>query len=156
MRRNDRAVTDPARIAEVLEACQVCRLGLIDKGQAYVVPMNYGYCYEEGALTLYLHCAPEGRRLGLLEENPNVGFEMDRMESYTGEGDIPCTYSCRYASLIGTGRAERLETAAEKMDALARIMRHVAGREFSFTEKMAEPVVVLRIKVNEFSCKERQ
>ena len=51
MRRMDRAVTDPERVRQLLEECRVCRLGLWDGREVYIVPMNYGYTFEDGRLT---------------------------------------------------------------------------------------------------------
>ena len=48
MRRQDRAVTDPEKIAAVLDACPVCRLGFCDQGRPYVVPVNFGHAVEDG------------------------------------------------------------------------------------------------------------
>lgn len=154
MRRKDRAVTDPARIKEIVEACRVCRLGLNDGGQVYIVPMNYGYAWEEEKLTLYFHCAPEGRRISILEKHPQAGFELDLCGEYTGEGELPCAYSCRYASMIGSGTVEILSDPGEKLKGLGQIMRHVTGREFTFTEQMEKGVAVLRMTAEQYTCKE--
>lgn len=154
MRRKDREVTDAVRIKEIVETCRVCRLGLNDDGQVYIVPMNYGYAWEGGELTLYFHCAPEGRRMSVLEKEPRVGFELDLCGDYIGEGDLPCAYGCRYASIIGSGTVEILSDPKEKLAGLKQIMRHVTGEEFTFTEQMAKGVAVLRITAAQYSCKE--
>ena len=89
MRRTDRAVTDQERVRQLLEECRVCRLGLWDGREVYIVPMNYGYTFEDGRLTLYFHCAQEGRRMEILAQRPAVSFELDRCGAYTGEGESP-------------------------------------------------------------------
>ena len=154
MRRSDREVRDAGRIGEILASCKVCRLGLNDDGAIYIVPMNYGYTWENGSLTLYVHCATAGRRLSVLAQNPRVGFEMDCGHALTGEGDIPCQYSYRYASIIGTGTVARLESAAEKISGLRCIMACQTDRDFAFTEDMVRGVAVLRLDATDFCCKE--
>ena len=42
MRRKDREVTDIEKIKEILDACKVSRIGLMDVGMVYIVPMNHG------------------------------------------------------------------------------------------------------------------
>ena len=42
MRRKDREITGLAEIMEILSRCQVCRLGMCQKGMPYVVPLNFG------------------------------------------------------------------------------------------------------------------
>ena len=43
MRRHDREVKNLEGIREILDVCKVCRLGMYDGGEVYIVPMNYGY-----------------------------------------------------------------------------------------------------------------
>ena len=50
MRRKDREVTDIEKIKEILDACKVSRIGLMDQGKVYIVPMNHGYSLEDGRL----------------------------------------------------------------------------------------------------------
>lgn len=57
MRRHDRQVTDINEIVKILDKSKVVHLGMAGGGEPYVVPMNYGYTLNNGALTLYLHCA---------------------------------------------------------------------------------------------------
>ena len=65
MRRRDREITDREKMLEIVAECDCCRLGLVDNGEAYIVPMNFGFEDAGSALTLYFHCAAEGRKLDL-------------------------------------------------------------------------------------------
>ena len=47
MRRNDREVTEETEIRKVLDECKIVHLGFQDGGRVFVVPVNYGYSYEE-------------------------------------------------------------------------------------------------------------
>lgn len=60
MRRHDREVKNLEGIREILDVCKVCRLGMYDGGEVYIVPMNYGYELDGDKLTLYFHGAREG------------------------------------------------------------------------------------------------
>lgn len=62
MRRKDREVKNPEQIRKVLEACKVCRLGLLDGMIPYIVPMNMAYDFDGEKLVLYFHCAKEGKK----------------------------------------------------------------------------------------------
>lgn len=66
--------------------------------------------------------------------------------------DHACGYGYYYASVIGSGTAELIE-GAEKLDALSALMRHMAGREDTFTEEQARGVAVLAIRVRSLSAK---
>ena len=75
MRRNDRAVTDPARIREIIDSCTCCRLGLCDEGRAYIVPLDFGYAEQDGRYTFYFHGAAEGRKIDLIRKNGWAAFD---------------------------------------------------------------------------------
>ena len=101
MRRKERAVTGLAAIAAILDDIHVCHLGLADGEETYVVPVNFGYTLsKEGALTLYFHGAPAGRKYSLLIQNGKAGFEMDGRHALMVQEakDNPCAYSFAYAS----------------------------------------------------------
>ena len=56
---------------------------------------------------------------------------------------------------IGSGTAELIE-GAEKLDALSALMRHMAGREDTFTEDQARGAAVLAIRVRSLSAKAKK
>ncbi len=62
MRRKEREITDTHQLQQILEECKVCRVAMQDKDGLYLVPLNFGYQYQDGKLTLYLHSSKEGRR----------------------------------------------------------------------------------------------
>ena len=150
MRRADREVTDQKKIAEVIERCHCCRLGFCDKGEVYILPLNFGY--EEGVF--YFHGAREGRKIDLIADSPMVGFELDT-DYELHEAETACKHSARFSSVIGTGRVSFVEDAAEKEAALRSIMRHSTGKdEWTFTEDSLNSVRVFRLDVGKHSCKE--
>lgn len=155
MRRKDREIKKPEEIRKVLEDCKVCRLGIVDEGAPYIVPMNMACDYDGEKLILYFHCAREGKKLELLRKNPRIGFEMDR-EIALVEGNMPCQYSYRYESIIGSGHAQIVEDEQEKSKALASIMKHQTGKEFDDFEKnpkLSHAVTIVKLTAEEYSCK---
>lgn len=155
MRRQDRAVTDPQEIQEILERCQVCRLAMADSQGLYIVPMNFGFSLNGEDLTLYFHCAQKGRKVDALAAAPQVAFEMDGGHQLTGEG-AACNYSFNYESITGTGTAHFCTTPEEKIAGLQAIMVHLTGRDFSFTHPMVENVCVFRVEADAYSAKARR
>ncbi len=156
MRREDREVTSEEKIQEILDACKVCRIGLCGDGKVYIVPMNFGYLFEGGRLTLYFHCAREGRKLELIAQNADAGIEMDCRHRLV-EGKAACQYSYYYASIIGNGTAAVVEDSKEKLKALGLIMKHQTGRsfeEFETNPKLEKAVAVIRVEVDEYTCKQ--
>lgn len=154
MTRREREVTDINKIIEILDKAKVVHLGLVDGDEAYVVPMNYGYTYENDKLTLYLHGARRGRKLDLIRQNSKVFFEMD-CDIVPFEGDVACKYGITYSSIMGRGIAEIVEDPEEKMKALSVLMKTQTGKDFEFNEKLVSVVAVIRIDVKEFTAKHR-
>lgn len=154
MRRQKRAVTDPEEIRSILRENKVCRVGMADAGKIYIVPMNFGYEYDEGRLTVYIHSAKVGRKIEALRENPQVCVELDGRHGLV-DAEEPCSHSYLYASIIGTGTAEILKDPAEKLKGLQLLMEHQTGHTFdNFQEKWVNAVEVLKIELDEFQCKQ--
>ena len=107
MRRAEREVTEEDHIREILEGCEVLHLGLWDGEEVYVVPVSYGYLYEEGRCTLYFHGSAQGRKVEVLAWGGNVGFELDRGAELVA-AEVACGHSTRYQSIVGSGEAQRL------------------------------------------------
>lgn len=154
MTRREREVTDINKILEILDKCKVLHLGLVDGDEAYVVPMNYGYTYENDKLTLYLHGARRGKKIDLMRANPKVFFEMD-CDIVPFEGEVACKYGITYSSIMGKGKAEIVEDPVEKMKALSILMKTQTNKDFEFNEKLVSVVAVIRIDVTEFTAKHR-
>jgi nitroimidazol reductase NimA-like FMN-containing flavoprotein (pyridoxamine 5'-phosphate oxidase superfamily) len=155
MRKANREITDCGELAAVLEKCDVCRLGLLPDGVPcpYIVPMNFGYEFDGDDLTLYFHCAKEGRKLDIIAQNPNVGFEMDCSHELK-PGSAPCDYSMNFESIIGNGRISVCTERKERLHGLTQIMRKYSPeKEFHFSEKALELTVVLKLTVTEFTGK---
>ena len=154
MRRKDREITDIRTILELVSECKVCRLAMTDDGVPYIVPLNYGYEYADGALTFYFHSAEEGRKLEILKKHPLACVELDGRGGLV-EAPNPCSYGYTFASVIGTGRVEFIEDTEEKIYALNRIMKQQPGMEFPFTAAMAEAVCMYKLTTSDFTCKIR-
>ena len=153
MRRKDREITELGRLTEIVAQCRVCRIAMADEDGLYSVPMNFGYRVQEGRITLYFHSAAEGRKVEALRDNPRVCVEMDCGHQLI-EAKAACGYSYAYASLIGWGRARFLSEPEDKKAALAAIMRHQTGRDFAFTDQMAQGVCIFQVELEQLSGKE--
>ena len=148
MRRKDKEITDIEKIEEVIKKATVCRLGLVDRDEAYIVPVNFGY--ERNAV--YFHSALEGRKIELIKKNNKVCFEIDTDVGVEKTDKSTC--SVTYRSVIGAGRAHILETDEEKLHGLKVIMRQCAGGEYGFSEEKWDSVLVVEIKIESITGKQ--
>lgn len=152
MRRKERAVTDPCEIRKIAESCKVCRLGLYDGKEVYIVPMNVGTHWDGEKPVLYFHCGKEGRKLDILAQNPCAAVEMD-CEYGLIEAEKACGYGFHYASLMGTASVSVVSSEEEKITGLKALMWQQTGKEFEITPAMAAGVAVLKAELKEYSCK---
>ncbi|XME02106.1 pyridoxamine 5'-phosphate oxidase family protein [Lachnospiraceae bacterium C1.1] len=157
MRRKDREITDIDKILKITADCKFLHMALFDGEYPYIVPLHYGYSYDENenTFTFYMHGAKEGHKLDLIKENPNVCIEMETDVEPVSGGDIPCKYGSTYASVIGRGTAELVEDVDEKIHGLTLLMLNQTGRRFEMDEKMAASVAVIKVTIKDFSAKAR-
>lgn len=153
MRRAKRQVKDLAAIQEIVNSCKICRLAMEDQEGLYIVPMSPGARWDGEKLTLYFHCAGEGRKISALRADPRCAFEMDREWRLTGEGDKACTYSCDYQCVTGRGTVRFVEDSREKAAAMAVIMTHQTGRAFTITEEMTRDITILALEAETYTAK---
>jgi nitroimidazol reductase NimA-like FMN-containing flavoprotein (pyridoxamine 5'-phosphate oxidase superfamily) len=154
MRRSDRELTDLDDKLGILRRCKVLRLALSEQNQPYIVPLNYGFDYRDGLLTLYMHGAREGKKADILNRNKQVCFEMDGEHALI-PGREPAAYSFAYESVIGFGPAEILEKDDEKTYGLNAVMRHQTGedREYGYSPEQLRNTLVFRVRVSSFTAK---
>jgi len=154
MTKRERQVTDEKQILAILDAGKVMHLGLAVDNEPYVVPMNYGYTYENGKLVMYLHSALRGKKLDMMRANPKVFFEID-CDWMPFAGEKPCQYGLAYSSVMGRGTATIVEDVEEKKQAMSVLMKTQTGKDFTFNDELVSIVAVIRIDVAEYTAKHR-
>lgn len=149
MRRKDKEITDRAEIEQIIARAEVCRLGLIDQQQPYIVPLNFGY--QDNCL--YFHSAPEGKKIELLRKNQRVCFEID-IDTEIVAGERSCSWTTCYRSVIGWGKAEILESVEEKRAGLQIIVNHYSTEPSGAIPAQAiSRVTVIKVTIEEISGK---
>lgn len=155
MRRSDREVTDIPTLLSWLDSFDVCRIGMVDEGKAYIVPVNFGYVYENG-LTLYFHSAKAGRKMDILKAHPDVCFEMDG-KHVLKDADIACDVTMDFVSVMGEGTIEFITDLEAKKAALTHILRHQTHRtEFALPDERVQAVAVYQLNVRTWSAKQHK
>lgn len=154
MRRADRAVTDMDEILDIVRRCEVCTLALKDAQYPYALPMSFGETVRQGALILYFHCAPEGKKLDLMRADARVAFEMHTRVQFV-PAEAACNATMRYESACGTGIL-RMAEAQESEQALRAIMRHYmpGAQRFDFEARAVAAARMLRLDVQTITAKD--
>jgi len=152
MRRSDREVKNLDALMDIISICKVCRIAVNDDLVPYIVPLNFGYSFDGNHLILYFHSARNGRKINIFKKNNIVGFEMDCNHKLI-EADKACQYGFAYASIIGNGKIQFIESSLEKIEALNFIMNHQCGKTFNFQDADIQDVCVFKIIVDTFTGK---
>ena len=153
MRRKEREITSIEEIKTVLDKSFALHLGINDNGHVYVVPVNFGYSYQDGKYTFYFHGAKDGRKYSLLKDGADVGFECET-DCALMTGEQACNYSAYYSSVIGEGKVSLLEDSEDKKTALNLIMKKATGKgDWNFPSIMLAGVAVFKLEAAELTCK---
>ena len=148
MHREEVRVSDKEMLKAILNRCHTVVVGLHDEPYPYVVPMNYGYEWDD-KLTFYFHMAIEGHRIELMKKNPKVALSisefLDRQgyKSYRHE-----THDYRSVTAYGTAtiiKPEQEEAFLHGMTVLNVHNNRPPVRRI--TEEMKTRLFVLKIEV---------
>ena len=110
MRRADREVTNPEQIAAIVAACDIVEVAYADAEGLTIVPLNFGFDYDEatGKLTLWFHSAPRGRKLDAIRAAAGgrlpVAFTM-QTDCEVVAGRTTCNWGETFKSIVGNGTA---------------------------------------------------
>ena len=152
MRRRDREITNKIEIEQFIAKEQILRIAFYDEGDIYIVPVNYGYLYDE-QYTFYFHGAKAGRKYELAKKKPTVGFEIDGNYMLL-ESEAACDFTATFQSVIGTGNLSLVEDNTEKIIGLNTIMKQTTSKsEWNYSDEMLEAVGVFKLVVDKLSCK---
>lgn len=151
MRRKDKEITDSSVIESILETSEICRLGLVDNGEAYIVPVNFAHF--GGAI--YIHSAMQGRKLEILRKNNKVSFEMESHCSIL-KGSQPCEWTTNYRSVMGKGTVEIEVGSNEKKQGLDLIMKKYGWNagELTYDDALLARVCILKLNIESISGKQ--
>jgi uncharacterized protein len=141
---------------EIIEAiickCDICFIGVSDENNIpYVLPMNFGY--EDGII--YLHSAPAGRVIDILNKNNNicVTFSTDH-ELVFQNPDVACSYRMKSKSVVAFGKVEFVDELEEKRNILNILMKQYTDMELKYNDPAVRNVKVWKVPVDSMTCKE--
>ncbi len=144
-------ISNPAKIRAIIDKCEVCYVGMTGMdGGPYVLPFNFGY--EDGSI--YLHMGPQGKKLGILRNNPEVcvAFSTDHQLFHRNE-EVACSYGMKYRSVLAHGKASFVDDYDEKVRIMNVTMKKYTGRDFPYNAPAIHNVVVVHIRVHRIEGK---
>ena len=150
MRRIKQEITDKRIIEEMLSQSTICRIAMVDQGEAYLLPFNYGY--RENCI--YIHSAAHGKKIDVLRAHPRVCFEVEQKSDLV-KGEKACDWSTLFRSVVGYGDIEIITEPGEKKEGLEVIMAQHGGADFTdFDENNVNAVVILKLVIDSITGKQ--
>lgn len=153
MRRKDREITDFKTIVEIIDECDVMRLGISDGDYPYIVPVNFGYEVDGKQIYFYIHGAMAGKKYEMLRANLKCSFEMDAMQNIKlvhENHDVTTLYK----SVMGTATVEILDGEAKKRAVDHFLMgRYDMTRNFEYGSTCMPRTALYKLKVLTISAK---
>ena len=149
MRNAEREIKDREEILSIIKEAQVCRVAFAAGNIPYIVPMNFGYKDN----CLYFHSATEGKKLDYIRQNNKVCFELDINDEIVKATDRVCSWTTKYRSVIGFGKAYIIENWRKKSSALDIITQHYGANPHDFSEKDVERLSIIKIEISSMTGK---
>ena len=154
IREPDRGVYDREAAYKILDEGFICHVGFVADGQPFVIPTSYGRKEEN----LYIHGSSASRMLRKLNEGVPVCATVTLLDGLVLARSV-FNHSMNYRSVVILGTASRVDDPQEKLDALRILSEHVIPGRWSDArqpnEKELKATSVLRLPIEEFSCKVR-
>jgi len=149
MRRKDKEIKDKNVIESIIKRATVCRIALSESNVPYIVPLSFGYKDN----CLYFHSAPQGRKIDIIKQNNNVSFELDIDCELVKKQEDPCSWSMKYSSVIGFGKAFFIEDSAEKRKALNIIVGHYSDNSYEYPVNEINKVAIIKLEIDSMTGK---
>ncbi|MCH5161725.1 MAG: pyridoxamine 5'-phosphate oxidase family protein [Clostridiales bacterium] len=153
MRRKDREVTDFETILNIIDECDIIRIGLADGEFPYIVPLNFAYTVCGNRVDFYVHGAMAGRKYELMKKNGKCSFEMDvplEMDCMVDSKNV----TMRYKSVMGRAIITFLD-GEDKQNAIGNIImaRYDKTRHFDYNRAAVAKTAVAKLSVIELTAK---
>jgi uncharacterized protein len=150
VRRAEKEITDKQVILEILDKAEICRLGLVENGEAYIVPVNFAH--EAGIL--YIHSAPAGRKMEILRKNNLVTFEIEGPREIIPD-KTPCDWTSKYRCLMGRGIVTISDDPVMKKKTLDLLMRKFGAEgPLEYKESSFSKMAALTLSIGSISGKQ--
>jgi len=147
--KKDKEIKDKRLIESIIKKATVCRIALSENNVPYIVPLSFGY--QDNCL--YFHSAPEGRKIDIIKQNNNVCFELDIDCELVKKSQDPCSWSMKYYSVIGFGKAFFVDELEEKRKALNIIVGHYSSDLYEYPVNEVNKVAIIKVEIESMTGK---
>ncbi len=148
----NKAIINKEEILQIIKQSKICFVAMVDEnGLPYNLPFNFGFDEDY----IYLHSGSEGKKMNILQNNPNVCIAFSNSEELAYQSaDVACSHFMKYKSVLVWGPVEFIDKAEEKISVLNKFMKHYTGRDdFKYNTPAITNVKVYRVSTKNMSGK---
>lgn len=140
IRRKDKEIADIDEMKTILKQADYVTLGMCLYDEPYLVTLSHGYDEEKNCV--YFHCAQEGKKISILQQNNRVWGQalIDR-------GYVQGSCDHLYATTQFKGKVTFLENLSEKEHALRVMIRALDDNPEKVMEKQLLPKSIQKVKI---------
>jgi nitroimidazol reductase NimA-like FMN-containing flavoprotein (pyridoxamine 5'-phosphate oxidase superfamily) len=128
-----------AEARNLIAAGRIGRLGCVDNGEPYVVPINY--VFADGSI--YSHSLP-GRKIDLLRAHPRACLQVDEIEN-----------ELKWRSVIAYGNFEEIRVPSDRRSILSKLLARfpllTPVESLMAQDASAPDSIVFRIRIDRIS-----
>ncbi len=151
LRRKEKAIENTDDLVHILESCKYITVAMCQSNEPYLVTLSHGYDRERNCL--YFHCAKDGKKIDILNEN-NLVWGQALLDNGYVQG--ACDHL--YATAQFRGRVVFLDDLEEKKYALDVMIKGLEDDpqkvgEAQLSEKSIQGVQIGRIDIEYMSGK---
>ena len=152
VRRQDRLL-DESQARALLQSGEYGVLSLIDtEGRPYGIPINYVW---DGQEHIYLHCAPEGKKLNAIRRQAEVSFCVVGRTHVVSH-----KFTTGYESIVMKCRAQIGLSVDERRHALRLLLEKYSPDDLAvglkYAEKSFHRTEIIRLDIREYSGKQKK
>jgi len=148
----NKAIINKEELLNIIKQSKTCFVAMVDaNGLPYNLPFNFGFDEDY----IYLHSGVEGKKMSILQSNPNVCIAFSNNEELAYQSaDVACSHFMKYKSVLVWGPVEFIDDEAGKISVMNKFMKHYTGREdFTYNTPAINNVKVYRVSTKNMSGK---
>lgn len=157
MRRVELEIKEKDQIEAILKNTNTIRLGIIADSMPYIVPLVFGYSWNNEKPVFYMHSGIGGRKKQGLFDGAKVCFEIDiEGPLMTSRTNYANNFSREFCCIMGEGTLHYAENAEEKISYFKHIMEKQTGRsDYDYQAGWLSLTDVFRLDVYALSASQK-
>ena len=151
IRRKEKAIREIDEICKILRETRYITIAMCKDEIPYLVTLNHGYDQKKNVI--YFHCAHEGKKIEMMEQNDKVCVEVDEITGIK-PGKNACGFGVKYKSVIASGKASIVTDPSEKKASLDLLMEKYSDHaDWDYLPAALEKIHAIKIEIDEMTGK---